>query len=431
MNLVEKAKTLIDKVSDQTQSPDVKKVLQDTKNSLESLKKSVDEKNITQPNQESSMNYLKDCIAKIADVQWLSAEEKKIMNDLKIQIEAKSTLETIKIIDIITIVSALEQKSEQLSAVDQEKIKELHQINGLHKTMLDNLKGAIVKTQDKLQEKKIEYITKVKEDLEKHRRSSRLAKPAYEYLMDKHVHKKPIGKFREWLMGSVGIALVWWFVGKDLKDMISNIETIKLDDITDIEKKAEEKLAQANKWYEDVITSIGPIVKGSIEKFSGKKLDESKFKPVFDKRTKDWMMETNIMGDKLEENIKKIRSKQGEVDIFWYTIAFLGLPARAWFDLMIQLACAWVIPRTDIMINTAEQTGKGILKFGLWSIGLFANTIKRTFGNISTEELAEYADIAVRQVQYLESKNPSPAKIDTIEKLAKALRLSCSGLLDF
>jgi Skp family chaperone for outer membrane proteins len=135
-------------------------------------------------------------------------EEKKIVNDIKIQIEAKSTLETIKIIDVITIVSALEQKSEQLSAVDQEKIKELHQINSQHKTMLDNLKGVIVKTQDKLQEKKIEYITKVKEDLEKHRRSSRLAKPAYEYLMDKHVHKKPIGKFREWIMGSVGIAIV-------------------------------------------------------------------------------------------------------------------------------------------------------------------------------------------------------------------------------
>ena len=47
------------------------------------------------------------------------------------------------------------------------------------------------------------------------------------------------------------------------------------------------------------------------------------------------------------------------------------------------------------------------------------------------EELAEYADMAVRQIQYLESKNPSPAKIDTIEKLAKAFGLSCSKLLDF
>jgi len=47
------------------------------------------------------------------------------------------------------------------------------------------------------------------------------------------------------------------------------------------------------------------------------------------------------------------------------------------------------------------------------------------------EELAEYADMAVQQVQYLESKNPSPAKIDTLEKLAKAFKLTLSKLLDF
>jgi transcriptional regulator with XRE-family HTH domain len=49
----------------------------------------------------------------------------------------------------------------------------------------------------------------------------------------------------------------------------------------------------------------------------------------------------------------------------------------------------------------------------------------------SQEELAEFADLAVRQIQYLESKNPSPAKIDTIEKLAKAFKITCSKLLDF
>ena len=47
------------------------------------------------------------------------------------------------------------------------------------------------------------------------------------------------------------------------------------------------------------------------------------------------------------------------------------------------------------------------------------------------EELAEYSDIAVRHVQRLESKNPSPVTIDTVEKLAKAFKISCSKLLDF
>lgn len=48
------------------------------------------------------------------------------------------------------------------------------------------------------------------------------------------------------------------------------------------------------------------------------------------------------------------------------------------------------------------------------------------------EELAEYADLAYRHVQRLEStKNPPPAKIDTIEKLAKAFKLSLSKMLNF
>ena len=48
------------------------------------------------------------------------------------------------------------------------------------------------------------------------------------------------------------------------------------------------------------------------------------------------------------------------------------------------------------------------------------------------EELAEYTDLAYRHVQRLESvKNTPPAKIDTIEKIAKALKTTPSKLLDF
>lgn len=48
------------------------------------------------------------------------------------------------------------------------------------------------------------------------------------------------------------------------------------------------------------------------------------------------------------------------------------------------------------------------------------------------EELAEYADLAYRHVQRLESSvNPPPAKIDTLYKLAKAFKITCAKLLDF
>jgi transcriptional regulator with XRE-family HTH domain len=48
------------------------------------------------------------------------------------------------------------------------------------------------------------------------------------------------------------------------------------------------------------------------------------------------------------------------------------------------------------------------------------------------EELAERADLAYRHVQRLESlKNPPPAKIDTLEKLAHAFKVSPEKLLAF
>ena len=48
------------------------------------------------------------------------------------------------------------------------------------------------------------------------------------------------------------------------------------------------------------------------------------------------------------------------------------------------------------------------------------------------EELAERADLAYRHIQRLESlKNPPPAKIDTLDKLARAFKILPSKLLDF
>jgi len=48
------------------------------------------------------------------------------------------------------------------------------------------------------------------------------------------------------------------------------------------------------------------------------------------------------------------------------------------------------------------------------------------------EELAERAELAYRHVQRLESlTNPPPAKIDTLEKLAKAFKVSPAKLLTF
>jgi transcriptional regulator with XRE-family HTH domain len=50
---------------------------------------------------------------------------------------------------------------------------------------------------------------------------------------------------------------------------------------------------------------------------------------------------------------------------------------------------------------------------------------------LTQEKLAEISGIDYKHVQLLESQNPSAAKIDTLEKLAKAFKISPSELIKF
>jgi transcriptional regulator with XRE-family HTH domain len=62
-----------------------------------------------------------------------------------------------------------------------------------------------------------------------------------------------------------------------------------------------------------------------------------------------------------------------------------------------------------------------------------ANRIRelRKKRGLTQEKLSELAGIDYKHIQLLESKDPPAAKLDTIEKLAKALKISPSRLLDF
>lgn len=50
---------------------------------------------------------------------------------------------------------------------------------------------------------------------------------------------------------------------------------------------------------------------------------------------------------------------------------------------------------------------------------------------MTQEELAEASGVDYKHIQLLESKKPSAAKIDTIEKIAKAFKIKPAKLLDF
>jgi transcriptional regulator with XRE-family HTH domain len=55
----------------------------------------------------------------------------------------------------------------------------------------------------------------------------------------------------------------------------------------------------------------------------------------------------------------------------------------------------------------------------------------REDNNMTQEQLAEASGVDYKHIQLLESKDPSAAKIDTLEKIAKAFKLSVSSLLKF
>jgi len=50
---------------------------------------------------------------------------------------------------------------------------------------------------------------------------------------------------------------------------------------------------------------------------------------------------------------------------------------------------------------------------------------------LTQQKLAELANMDYKHIQRLEGKRPTDVKLETIEKLAKAFKISCSKLLYF
>ncbi|HAJ57566.1 MAG TPA: XRE family transcriptional regulator [Candidatus Omnitrophica bacterium] len=50
---------------------------------------------------------------------------------------------------------------------------------------------------------------------------------------------------------------------------------------------------------------------------------------------------------------------------------------------------------------------------------------------LTQEKLAELSEVSYKNIQYLESKNPTCPNLITLNKLAKAFKISVSKLLNF
>ena len=51
--------------------------------------------------------------------------------------------------------------------------------------------------------------------------------------------------------------------------------------------------------------------------------------------------------------------------------------------------------------------------------------------DLTQEKLAELTGLDYKYIQRIEGKTPPSVKIETLEKIAKAFKVSCSKLLDF
>lgn len=67
---------------------------------------------------------------------------------------------------------------------------------------------------------------------------------------------------------------------------------------------------------------------------------------------------------------------------------------------------------------------------GRLKLGKKIKDLRKRF-NYTQEKLSELADIDYKYLQKIEGKNPPNLKLETLEKIADAFKISLSKLLDF
>jgi len=396
-NLLNKWKEILSSVYEQQDNNfekiDAKIVFQDTKKSLEDLKKTVLSQN--NPDQKKNQEkYLSKYIDRLLWFSVLSTNDKNLLNKLKLNISKEISLQESDFEDVIEIVNNLEQKAETLNEFDKEKVTELQKTLNDHKSSLNLLKQWVNKTDLNIEDTKKKAFEKIKLDLEKKRWSSWLAKPVYDYLMDKHINKKPVSKFYDWLMWTVGLTVVSWFVGKEVKDLIANIDNLNIGDVSEqvqsgvdqiiwnIEQIAPDKIEKIKAKYKDNLVMY-------FENKFGKKIDKDKFDQVFESWFADNKKLFNI-SEKWEEAMWAY-NWDWKFNVLSEGFGLIVAPWKSVLDLLMKMKRAGIISMKDIVIDWIFMPSwKAVLNIGLWSVWLFYNTMKTVFTSMSSEDLVDY-----------------------------------------
>ena len=170
-------------------------VLQESQEFLSKLKDRI----FIEQNQQNRIQYQQKMVTYItylSEVSILSLEEKQLLSTLKTKLENKQLASLDEYQKIGAILENIEQKAEQLTDLDKQKIRESQSFIGQQHLELQSLKGAVTSLSDAHQK----VIDQIKEHLDKHWRSKWLSDPIVSYMEDKYIHKKSVGKFRERLV---------------------------------------------------------------------------------------------------------------------------------------------------------------------------------------------------------------------------------------
>lgn len=375
-----------EKDSQNLEKLDAKIVFQDTKKSLEELKQHI----LSQDNLEKRKGqekYLLKYIDRLLEFSTLAKPDKTLLLQLKQTIAQEEVLQEKDIQGIIDVVSHLEQKVEDINEVDKEKIKELHKALTEHKISLDILRKGVEAVAPTLEEAKKKAFETMKKDLEKHRWSSWLAQPVYDYLVEKHINKKPVSKFKERLIWTVGLTIVGWFVGKDLKNLIANIDNLSIDDILgnpvvsdavqNVVEYTEENIILAKdrfKW----------LLKNFVKKNTGKELSDEQINRVMTKL--DVWTAFKDSSSEMQDVFKYLLSHDpdaADANIASASFSVLSFPFTFSAKIFSVLKEEDIIWYEDIWITVVN----GMVEYGLKWFQLFGTWLWRVMGRIPFDQI--------------------------------------------
>ncbi len=226
-------------------------------------------------------------------------------------------------------------------------------------------------------------IQQIREKLEAHRYSKRLANPICNFLTDKFVHRKKMGKIVWRLVGLVAGAF-------GFKKLFDAVEKGGIDQVSSAVDDLKEN---APEFTQQQVDKVKKQMKSHFEEKLGRNIDENTFTSVFnawrEERGHQFSSSIHESGEKFQA--ASVEGADQSFNIVDETFGTITIPVKAMIDLACKLTEAGVTSWSDLSIDfVVLPTGKAVVQAWLRSLGLFANGMSVLWGSLSLEEYTEY-----------------------------------------